>query len=810
MRSPNLTPKVTLAFVIFAAGLLLVVGILAYTNGRDALEAATFSDLLSVAIEKEAAFEAWISAGQTQIASLSQSPMIQQRIAVLHDERVDDEEMLASHADIVAAMRPFVGAGRSFETLMILDPVTGEVVAATNSREEGKFKENRLYFLNGREGPYVQNVYFALECECPAMTASAPILADDGAIQGVLAGRMNLNAMGAIINRTTEMRQTADAYLINTANILVTQPRFITDAVVLQRGIRTEATQQCLVGESGSMMDRDYRGEPTMTVYRWLPDRDLCLIVEVDQSEALAPVYAFGRTLLAISLITLVAASGVSAALARTITGPILALKDRVTRFGQGEMDIRLSEFSSDEIGDLGREFNAMADSIVEKETLLQDYAKDLEKRVAERTEQLQFLANVSQELSLSFDYLDRLRTLAQLAVPRFADWCSVDVLNDSGRLERLAVVHSDPQKIALAYELQRRYPPDPNGSSGAYHVLKTGEPEFYPTITDEMLTASLPNSDLLDLVRELGLRSSIMAPLRAHGHTLGVITLVMAESGRTFDDNDLSLVQDLAQRAGLLIDNARLYYETQQLNEELEARVVERTSHLTAVNRELEAFSYSVSHDLRAPLRAVDGFGQALLEDYDHVLDEMGRDFLNRIRMESQRMGQLIDDLIGLSRITRSDMTLSDVNLSEIAREVVKDLEIHEPDRAVQLSIQPDIHVCADERLMRVALQNLISNAWKFTSKKSSAVIEFGCRDGADTKEYYVRDNGAGFDMNYANKLFGAFQRLHSMDEFSGTGIGLATVQRIMHRHGGTVRAEGVVNEGAAFYFTLGPGNCD
>lgn len=244
-------------------------------------------------------------------------------------------------------------------------------------------------------------------------------------------------------------------------------------------------------------------------------------------------------------------------------------------------------------------------------------------------------------------------------------------------------------------------------------------------------------------------------------------------------------------------------------LNVELEKRVQERTAHLTAVNKELEAFSYSVSHDLRTPLRAVDGFSQAIFEDYHDKLDDIGRDFLNRIRTESQRMGHLIDDLIALSRYSRSSMNFKVVDLSAIVRDIAADLQSNQPERTVRFQIQDDTTACADKALIQVVLRNLLENAWKFTAKTSQAEIEFGAIESPNIIEYYVRDNGAGFDMAYINKLFGAFQRLHDMDEFAGTGIGLATVQRIVHRHGGTVRAEGKVNHGATFYFTLADGGC-
>lgn len=807
-RSLNLTSKVTLAFVLFATALAVIIGLLAYANGRNTLEAATFSDLLSAAIEKEASFEGWVTEGQTRIASVVASPFIQMRVAALRAE-TDPEAVLTLHDEIVAELKPLIGEDRLFINLAVLDPESGQVLAATNPNEEGKFKEDRPYFINGQKGSYVQNVHFALECECPAMTASAPIVLSDGTLVAVLAGQLNLEEMGAIINRGTEIRQSFDAYLVNTANLLVTQPRLIADSAVLQRGVRTEATQECLVGNSGTTVSDDYRGVQVMAVYRWLPARDLCLVVKVDQSEALQPVRTFGRTLLVIALITLLAASIVAVALARTITRPVLALKESVTRFGQGQLETRFPEQSKDELGALGHEFNAMADAIVEKETLLQNHAKDLEQRVAERTERLSFLADASQALSESFEYLERLKRLAALTVPKIADWCSVDILNDDGTLQRLAVVHVDPQKVAFAYDLHRRFPGDPKAPT---HVLQTGKSVFVREITEEMLVGATNDEteEVVSIIRELGLRSSITVPLLVNGRPLGVIAFIMAESGRLFDEDDLTLAEDLARRAALLIDNSKLYYETQKINAELEQRVAERTAHLTAVNRELEAFSYSVSHDLRAPLRAVDGFSQALLEDYNDNLDSIGQDFLRRIRTESQRMGQLIDDLIGLSRFTRTEMNLADVNLSQIAREITAELARMEPDRVVEISIQDHLEVWADKQLMRVVLQNLISNAWKFTSKKPKAHIEFGSINTDDEIEYYVRDNGAGFDMAYVNKLFGAFQRLHAMTEFSGTGIGLAIVQRVIHRHGGAIRAVGTLNEGAAFYFTLGAINRD
>ena len=252
--------------------------------------------------------------------------------------------------------------------------------------------------------------------------------------------------------------------------------------------------------------------------------------------------------------------------------------------------------------------------------------------------------------------------------------------------------------------------------------------------------------------------------------------------------------IRDVTQRK--LIEE-----DIQKLNEDLKLRAAQ----LESANKELEAFAYSVSHDLRAPLRTIDGFSLALLEDYAGQIPDEGQNYLMRIRTAAQRMAQLIDDLLNLSRVSRAAIEPVTINLSSLARSVVRDLQQAQPQRIVEIVVAPDLIVRVDQRLMRIVLENLLSNAWKFTSKQEYARIEFGATDADDQRTYYVRDNGAGFDMIYADKLFGTFQRLHANSEFPGIGIGLAIVQRIIQRHGGRVWAEAAIDKGATFYFTLG-----
>ncbi|OGQ82022.1 MAG: hypothetical protein A3F90_20400 [Deltaproteobacteria bacterium RIFCSPLOWO2_12_FULL_60_19] len=253
---------------------------------------------------------------------------------------------------------------------------------------------------------------------------------------------------------------------------------------------------------------------------------------------------------------------------------------------------------------------------------------------------------------------------------------------------------------------------------------------------------------------------------------------------------------------------------ELKAANERLEKEAAERkraeaetrklNTELAAANKELEAFSYSVSHDLRAPLRSINGFSQVMLDEYGPMLDERGRHYLELVHAGGKQMGDLIDALLNLSRVTRQEMRLETVDLSAVAHAIATDLQQAEPDRRAEFVVAPGLIAKGDPRLLRVVLENLLRNAWKFTSKQAAARIEFGIHPEADNPVYFFRDNGTGFNMEYAGKLFQPFQRLHGAAEFEGTGIGLATVQRIIRRHGGRIWAEGAEGTGATFYFTL------
>jgi signal transduction histidine kinase len=326
-------------------------------------------------------------------------------------------------------------------------------------------------------------------------------------------------------------------------------------------------------------------------------------------------------------------------------------------------------------------------------------------------------------------------------------------------------------------------------------------------------------------MLRAEGMQSRIILPLLVNDRVTGTVSFA-SRVPAAFTEADLDLVVPMAAHLALAVENVRLYAAEREYAAGLEQRVSERTVELERANRELEAFGYSVSHDLRAPLRAMEGFSTALLSHHQDQLDEKGRHYLERIQQASQRMGQLINDMLNLSRITRADLNVQPVDLTHLARKIAAELQARDPERKVEFAIADRMIVQGDEPLLRIALENLLDNAWKFTGTRPRARIEvgqltpaeFATREGdweahiglpvrphPTTPVFYVSDSGVGFDMAYAGRLFAPFQRLHAVHEFPGTGIGLAIVQRVIARHNGEIWAHARLAHGATFCFTLG-----
>jgi PAS domain S-box-containing protein len=715
----KLTPRLTLIFIAYASALLIGVGLMVYHSGRDALREATISELQATALEKEASLDKWVRDKQADMSALATDPTTIQDAYNLLQAVPDSFEAQAAHDALVENLKPYLAPGEFLE-LSLLDPQSGEVLASTIPVEEGKFKEDRPYYVNGKAGPFVQNLYYSMSLQSIAMTASAPLKNRQGQLVGVLAGRLNLQEMNDIINRRTGLHQTDDAYLVNGASLFVTQPRFLKNPAVLQRGIHTPVIDQCLQQQNGVTEAVDYRNVPAFVVYRWLSDRNLCLVVKIDQTEAYRPIRAFGGTIAGISALALLAAAALAFALARSLTRPILALQAGTARFARGELGVRLDDSAGDELGQLAGEFNRMAEALAEQQTHLRRRAE--------------------QFFNLTPDLL-----------------CTISSNNQI-------------QDLNPAWELTLGY---------GREDLKGRQLSNFVHPDDWVMTQSA--------LRRVADEGSIRFEnrWRHKGGQYCWLAWVVVSSAQ--DQLLYAAARDITER--------RL----------VEERMRQQTEELERSNRELQEFADVASHDLQEPLQMVSNHVQLLSRRYRGRLDQDADEFIDFALEGTSRLKSLISDLLAYSKVSTSGRQFAPV---EMARVISNVLETYQPIVAeYKGSITYDDlpTVSGDDEQMIQLLQNLIDNSIKFRSKEPPR-IHVGARQLSERWLFFVRDNGIGIDPQYTERVFVIFQRLHSRDDYPGTGIGLAVCRKIIERHGGHIWVDSEPGKGATFYFTLAP----
>ncbi|MGE5375759.1 MAG: ATP-binding protein [Bacteroidota bacterium] len=714
----KLTPRLTLIFIAYASALLIGVGLLAYESGRNALREATISELQATALEKESSLDRWVQDKASDIAALAADPTLIQETMTLTQAEPGSSAALAAHDTLIENLAPYRNPGEFLE-ISLIDPRTGQVLASTNPDEEGKYKEDQPYFLNGKKGPFVQNLYYSVALQAIDMAASAPLQTPDGHLLGVLAARLDLAEMNAIINRRTGLHKTDDAYLVNTSSLFVTQPRFIGNPSILQRGIHTAAIDRCLKQESGVIEAPDYHDVPAFVVYRWLADRNLCLIVKLDQTEAYLPIRAFGGTIAGISAIALLAAAALAFALARSLTRPILALQTGAARFGRGELNVRLDEVSKDELGQLAVEFNQMAQALTEQQTHLRRHAE--------------------QFFNLSPDLL-----------------CTVD---SASRI----------QDLNPAWELTLGYPAEELKGRLLTNIVHPDD-------------LALTRSALKRVVSE----GSVRFENRCR-HKKGNYCWLAWVVTSSQDHLLYAAARDVTER--------RLAEEwMRQQKEELERS-----------NRELEEFAYVASHDLQEPLQLVSSHIQLLARRYQGRLDQDADEFIDFAMEGTTRLKSLISDLLEYSKVGTSDREFAPVDMETIFARVMETYQPIVDDCKGQMTHDPLPIILGDQEQMVQLLHNLIDNSIKFRGKEPPR-IHVGARQMSERWLFFVRDNGIGIDAQYTDKVFVIFQRLHSRDDYPGTGIGLAISRKVIERHGGHIWVDSEPGKGATFYFTLQP----
>jgi len=496
-------------------------------------------------------------------------------------------------------------------------------------------------------------------------------------------------------------------------------------------------------------------------------DEVLYAQTQIDQTNQIGTTILVTTVLLGVLLSILVAM-----ALNKSLTKNIVNLTQAASQLQAGNLAVNAPINSEDELGKLAKSFNSMAAQLQSSFTSIQ--ASETRYRSLFEDSPISLW---EEDCSVVKEHIEELRARG------ISDWDSYfdnhpdEGMELAGQVKVVDVNYATLEMFKVSHK-----------EDLLNNITATFGPETMIIFRNELIAMA---SGMVDFQAETIFRTF-------DGEDIHVNLKINIVSG--YENSWAKILVSMTDISEL----KRVYNQMRQLNDELEQRVQKRTAQLETANKDLESFAYSVSHDLRAPLRGMDGFSLALLEDYSERLDAQGRDYLKRIRATSQRMSQLIDDLLKLSRVTRSEIQLQKVNLSSMACTIEEELMYTQPQRQVVWQIADHLTATADAGLIHILLDNLMGNAFKFTSKVASARIELSSFDENGETVYWLRDNGAGFDMAYKDKLFGTFQRLHNASEFEGTGIGLALVQRVILRHGGRIWAESTPGKGATFYFTL------
>lgn len=482
---------------------------------------------------------------------------------------------------------------------------------------------------------------------------------------------------------------------------------------------------------------------------------------------------------------------------------PVLERWERSVTSGERfEAEFRLRRADGADRGFLGRGL-PMRDS-EGRISLWFGVATDIDDQRRARERQA-FMAEASAALAASLEYEATLATLSGLVVPRFGDWCAVHLVQENGTIRHVGLHHRDPDRVRFVEEMLARFPLDSGSPYGYPKVLRTGEAELVTEVTGEVLRAVARSRKQEAWLSSLGLVSSLCVALRARGRTIGALTLATAESARRLGPADLELMQELGRLAGYAIDNARLFREVRELSSSLEKQVARRTAELEEALLQMEAFTYSVSHDLRAPIRTIGSYAEILQEEFGDRLDDEGRAFVRRIAEAARHMGALTHDLLVLARIGRASLEVHPIQPGGLLRDILSGMHEEIAATGAQVTIEEPLPLVQGDRLLLgQALQNLLSNAVKFVAPGVAPRVRVRAEGRGDRVVLWVEDNGIGVPREYWERIFRLFERLHTTQEYPGTGVGLAIVQKAVERMGGRVGVESEPGKGSRFWIEL------
>ncbi|MEE9616022.1 MAG: ATP-binding protein [Anaerolineae bacterium] len=725
----KLVTKLTALFLLLATIPLAVVGYLAYDNGRRTIEQNMLNHLISTNILKQGEFDRWVRGNERSLRGLARRPLVREYAATLASYDPDYPEYQAAYVSLIEDyLSPTLEEEGGFLDLSILRGDDGWILISTDKGLEGKYRESELFFVEGRSRTYVENVSYSLSLGEVVMHISTPIVDREGHLIAVLIGHADLGEMSGIMEQRSGLSQTEDSYLVNTFNFFVTEPMFGQD-YALKKAVRTEGVEACLQRKDGVGFYDDYRGVPVIGAYHWLEERELCILTEVDQAEAYAPIVALRNIVLGIAVGVALVVATLGVLFARTITEPVRQLVRGAGEIGGGNLDYRIEVRGRDEIGQLAGAFNDMA-------------AK---------------------------------RKWAEQALRESEQWLST-TLKSIGD----AVIATDAQGLVTLMN------PVAENLTGWGEAEAMGKPleNVFDIINEQ--TGERAENPVARVLRE-----GIVVGLANH-------TVLIARDGTKWPIADSGA--PMRDEQGNIIGTVMVFRDvTKRVQAEKALR--ENSAQLEAVNAELADFAYVVSHDLKAPLRAISQLANWISDDYAEILDEDGQEKLHLLTGRTKRMHNLIEGILQHSRIGRVTEEERSVDLNRLVQEAVDSLA---PPEHIQITVQDELPTVVGERTrLGQVFQNLLGNAIKFMDKAEGRV-SIGCADEGAHWLFSVADNGPGIDEKYYGKIFQIFQTLAPRDKVEGTGVGLALVKKIVETWGGRVWVEPTVGKGSTFYFTL------
>ena len=771
----RLSQKLGLIFIGLTLLPILLVSYLGYRDAEEALIHDVRVHLESINVLKHSDFVRWVTTNSRVIENFAQRSSVKDYAAdIMSETTTPEQKAIALWILTEDNLKPVTGDSEGgLHELSLLHPETGEILASSNPGLVGKFRESETYYLEGREGTYIDTLRYFVNEGAPALHISTPLLSKNGELLGVIVGHIDTQEMTRILWQGFDLTDSEDTYMINSSNLLTTSPRFL-EGGEYKSAIFTDGIDTCLGGNSGFGQYLDYQDVKVFGAYTWLPDWDMCLLTEINQGEALQPVRELRDTMIYVGLAAFLVSIPLAMGLASVITRPFQKLIVGTNEIGQGNLEHRIQVSGKDEINQLATHFNTMAASLEvtqqQNQFLIGEMTtlnEELEERVEARTAELQAAQTATMNILKDLE-----KTHASLGEEKaFSD----------------QVINSIPGVFYIF---------DQNGKFIRWNHNFTNVTGY----TDDEI-AQLHPIQLFSSEDQERVAARIQKVFEEGASDVEAdFTTKSGQAIPYFFTGLRTIIDDQPYLIGTGFDITERVQALQELDKAL--HVLEES------NRDLEQFAYVASHDLQEPLRMVASYLQLLERRYADKLDGDALEFINYAVDGATRMKRLINDLLEFSRVGTRGQEFEPVNLDSVLGRVRTILEktISETGTLITSDNLPE--VMADEGQMIQLLQNLVGNGIKFRGDEYPHV-HISCKENsAGSWQIEVTDNGIGIDPQYAERIFVIFQRLHSKADYPGTGIGLAISKRIVERHGGTIWVESEPGKGSKFIFTLPKSN--